>query len=380
MPVLKLTEELLPTLKCPENRTHAEYYDQFLKGFYVDVMQNGRMSYRVRYTLNNKKHIYTIGNPLLITTKEAREEARKILRKAMRGLDPKIQEIEEDGITLEQFFSKQYMPYVKSYKRSWATDEGILRNHILPALGDRPMGNLSPPEIATFVEKLKQDSYASATINRILVLLRYGYSLALTWNVEGVSRNPLKDIKNLRVDNKIERYLTEEQKAKLLVATKNSQNPKLADIVAFLLFTGARKREVLDAKWEDVDFENKFWRIPKTKSGKVRHIPLSKGAMALLSKLRDMKKEGEEYIFTNDKTGKPYVSIFYSWDTARKEADLPDLRIHDLRHSFASFLVNAGRSLYEVKELLGHADIQTTTRYAHLSKERLREAVEKVPV
>jgi site-specific recombinase XerD len=85
-------------------------------------------------------------------------------------------------------------------------------------------------------------------------------------------------------------------------------------------------------------------------------------------------------LFANPKTGRPFVSIFCSWHTARSAAGLPALRIHDLRHSFASFLVNAGRSLYEVQELLGHADIRTTSRYAHLSRERLREAVEAVPV
>ena len=86
-----------------------------------------------------------------------------------------------------------------------------------------------------------------------------------------------------------------------------------------------------------------------------------------------------EFIFINPRTGKPFVTIFISWNTARCEAGLPELRLHDLRHSFASFLVNAGRSLYEVQELLGHASIQTTSRYAHLSRERLAEAVELIP-
>ena len=106
--------------------------------------------------------------------------------------------------------------------------------------------------------------------------------------------------------------------------------------------------------------------LHQIKSGKIRHIPLSVGA--------------RRPIFANPKTGLPFVSFFYSWDAARKRAGLPDLRVHDLRHSFASFLVNAGRSLYEVQELLGHADIRTTSRYAHLSRERLFAAVESVPV
>ena len=88
---------------------------------------------------------------------------------------------------------------------------------------------------------------------------------------------------------------------------------------------------------------------------------------------------GKQAIFTNPVTGKPFVNLFYSWNSARVRAGMPEFRIHDLRHSFASYLVNAGRSLYEVQELLGHADIKTTSRYAHLSRERLAQAVEHVP-
>ena len=165
-------------------------------------------------------------------------------------------------------------------------------------------------------------------------------------------------------------------------------------IVLFLIYTGARKREVLDAKWQDIDWDKKSWRIPKTKSGKVRHIPLSKAALDVIINLKSLLLGGEwgvkntpqnfsevtdRFIFMNTRSGKAYISFFYSWDAARIRAGLPDLRVHDLRHSFASFLVNAGRSLYEVQELLGHADIRTTSRYAHLSRERLIAAVEVVP-
>ena len=118
----------------------------------------------------------------------------------------------------------------------------------------------------------------------------------------------------------------------------------LSFIVPFLIYTGARKREVLEAKWQEIDFVKNSWRIPKTKSGKIRHVPLSSGALSLLKALRDtspVSLEPSAYIFPNPKTEKPYVSIFYSWDTARKAAGMPDLRMHDLRHSFASFLVNA---------------------------------------
>jgi integrase len=151
-------------------------------------------------------------------------------------------------------------------------------------------------------------------------------------------------------------------------------------IVLFLLYTGARKREVLDARWSHIDLEQRSWRIPKTKSGKVRHVPLSEGALEVIAKVKEKYgKHAFTFIFANEKTGLPFVSIFHSWDAARQRAGLDYVRIHDLRHSFASFLVNAGRSLYEVQEILGHADSRTTTRYAHLSRDRLQEAVESVP-
>jgi integrase len=157
--------------------------------------------------------------------------------------------------------------------------------------------------------------------------------------------------------------------------------------VAFLIYTGARKREVLEVKWSDINFDQSYWKISKNKSNKVRHVPLSEGAIETLSAVRDkstcqqwgVRVSEDDFIFANPSTGKPFSSFFYSWDKARIQAGMPDLRVHDLRHSFASFLVNAGRSIYEVQELLGHADIKTTSRYAHLSRESLKAAVSVVP-
>lgn len=380
MPVQKLRDDLIATLTCPPGRAHIEIFDTLMRGLYVDVLANGRMAFRVRYRQDGKKRGHTLGDARLLTVAEARDLARTALRKVIAGGDPKAVDLPIDGPTIEHFYTQQYLPYVKSYKRSWDTDETMIRVHLVPALGDRAMGSLIPPDIARVLESMRSRDYAAGTINRVLVLLRYGYTLALRWRIDGVDSNPAKELKNLKEDNKIERYLTPEQTTRLLTAVRHSQNPLLADIVAFLLFTGARKREALDAKWQDVDWRQKLWRIPKTKSGKVRHVPLSSGALKLLRELKEKSDPAIEHIFANPHTGRPFVSIFYSWDTARTEAGLPELRIHDLRHSFASFLVNAGRSLYEVQELLGHADIRTTSRYAHLSRERLREAVEVVSV
>jgi integrase len=147
-------------------------------------------------------------------------------------------------------------------------------------------------------------------------------------------------------------------------------------IVPMLILTGARKREVLDAKWQDFDLLRRIWRIPTPKSGKARHVPLSDGVISLLSAMP--RDKGCDWTFANPDTGKPYVSIFWAWDSARTKADLADVRIHDLRHSTASFLVNAGRTLYEVQHILGHTQVKTTQRYAHLSHDTLLAATNSV--
>ena len=382
VPKFQLTNLYVSEIFCPNEKSHIEVFDADLRGFYIDVMASGRKSFRLRYKVDKKLRVVTLGDAQLLTADEARQLALKLLKQEKQGGNSQISLLSHEGPTIENFFVQKYLPYVKSYKRSWSTDESMIRNHLIPKLGSFQMGAMSPPDVAVFLEQMKSEDYASGTCNRALVLLRFGFELAIRWKMPGVSSNPVKEIKNIKDDNKIERYLTEPQTMALLQAVRQSDSEMLQYIVLFLIYTGARKREVLDARWRDVDWAQKSWRIPKTKSGKIRHIPLSSGAMKVLDHLRLRIREGflgEQAIFPNPKTGEPFVSFFYSWNNARIRAGLPEFRIHDLRHSFASYLVNAGRSLYEVQELLGHADIKTTSRYAHLSRERLVAAVEVVP-
>lgn len=373
-----LTIDLLTTLKCPQGTSHAEFYDTIVPELFVDVLANGRMAFRVALkhsatqaaTQTPAPRSKTIGDAHLLSIDEARELALQHLGRLEPTAPP--------SITLAHFYAHHYLPYVKSYKRSYTTDECTTRLHIIPALGKHPMNAVKPADIARLIESMRSRNYAAGTINRVLVLLRFGYNLALQWHIEGIEHNPASQIKSLRLDNKIERYLTTAQATALFKAVHASQNSDLADIVATLLYSGARLSEVLHMRWSDLNFQRRTWRIPYTKSGKIRHLPLSRHLTQLLTTRRRTAKPSP-FVFANPHTAKPYTSIFYSWDTARRLAHLPQLRLHDLRHSFASFLVNKGRSLYEVQELLGHADIRTTSRYAHLSRERLRQAVEAVP-
>ncbi|RYZ87515.1 MAG: site-specific integrase, partial [Proteobacteria bacterium] len=138
--------------------------------------------------------------------------------------------------------------------------------------------------------------------------------------------------------------------------------------------TGCRKREILDAKWSEIDMEKQVFRLPmeRAKTAKSRFVPLSDQAMEVLRSLP--RWDGCPYVVPNPKTRKPFTSIFASWNRARKAVGLSDVRIHDCRHSFASWLVEAGYSIYIVSKALGHSSSRTTERYAHVSDSTLRGA------
>jgi integrase len=308
-----------------------------------------------------------------LSLEQARRQADNFRGQIALGIDPAAKKTTMRTVpTFADFMAERYMPFVKGYKRSWMSDDSYLRNHLLPALGKKHLDEISKHDVIAFHHGTRTKGYALGTCNRCLIMLRYALNLAVRWEIPGVTVNPTKDVPLFEDPNKKERFLSQEEAQRLYAAVCESDNPMLRYIVPMLILTGARKREVLDAKWEDFDIVAKQWRIPITKAGKPRYVPLSTGAVQLLASIPH--QDNCPWVFANLKTLMPYVSFYHSWNTARKQAGLADVRIHDLRHSFASFLVNAGRSLYEVQKILGHTQVKTTQRYAHLSQDTLIDA------
>jgi len=379
MPKALLSYQFLQQASCINNHYNTDYFDTKTRGLTLKVFSSGKKTYSLRYKdLRGKQAETKLGDANILSLEDARTLAQQHLSAIAMGNDPFAAKAELKQIpTIAAFIADSYMPFIKVNKRSWATDESLLRNHIIPAFGHLYMDEFTPQHLMKFISEHKK-THANGSVNRVVIIVRYMFNLAIRWNVAGVKSNPTANVPLLEEHNHKERFLTAEETTRLMQEVKRSDNKMLRYIVPMLLMTGARKREVLDLKWSDIDLENRQWRLAEAdnKSKKVRHIPLSEGALSILSNVP--KFEGCNYVFPNEKTLKPYVSIFCSWDTCRKAAGLADVRLHDTRHSYASFLVNAGCPIYEVKELLGHSQIKTTQRYAHLSQDTLLMATNKV--
>lgn len=282
----------------------------------------------------------------------------------------------QDGLlTLDAFVSQIYIPNIKIRKRSWQIDERIARQHISPIFGHRPLAGIDHCEVEDWLNRLLADGIGPASCNRFLAVFKTICSFAETRGFLGQGKSPCRGVASLKTHAQRERYLSLEEAQRLMERLRKSGRAE-ALALRLLLLTGARKSEILKARWEHVNIEQRLLTIPLSKSGKPRHIVLSDAAIAVIRSIPQIN--GSQWLFPGHAQGKPLSDLYLFWNKIRKELGLRDVRIHDLRHTFASFLVNSGHSLYEVQKMLGHADPRTTMRYAHLGQEALLAAAEFV--
>jgi integrase len=377
VPSIELTRCFIREVECPAGVRKVDFFDTRQTGFMVEVRNSGGKTYYQRYRdQRGFERQYKIGPTNVLSLSQARRKALAIRAEAVLGNDPHRRRKELREIpTLAIFTESQYLPYARDAKRSWKTDEAILRLHILPVLGRLPLDEISNQLIAGLLQRLREQGYASGTTNRVLVLLRFMFNLAKKWGVPNTSDNPTVGLATVP-DVCRERYLSEQELDNLLSALDSDENQVAAKAIKLLLLTGARRNEVTHAKWEYVDWAQRTLLVPIAKTGRPRLIALNGAALELLRAVPRIPDN--PYIFPSPITGRPSKSMHFPWTRIRRVARLKNLRLHDLRHSFASFLVNGGVSLYVVQGLLGHTQPRMTQRYAHLAQDTLLTAAEVV--
>lgn len=370
------TSAYLRDLSLPEGKTKLSITDPETRGLVFEVRPAGR-SFYLRYTIEGRQRTLPLGPFPTMGLSEARRRAEELKLRIHMGDDPLQQKRKKtDCPTIQAFYEQVYAPFSKSQHRDVYGNASLYKNHIGPRFGSKRMNEISKIMIRNWTHDLLARGYSPAMINRTLILFGQLFTIANELGIADIPARSEVGIKLLKVTQKHTTHLSNAEVKRLADALEDCKNPHVKYIISFMLVTGARRSEALHARWEHIDLINKTWVVPLSKSGQPRHIFLNDAAVAILHALRsDMTLDDTTgYLFANPKTQKPYRCIFNAWKRVRELAGLPNLRIHDLRHSYASTLVNNGVSLYDVQKLLGHSNIKTTQRYAHLSSERLSQS------
>lgn len=379
MAIIKLTPSNLTSLKCPAGKQRIEYCDTEMPGLYLLVSDTNQRTFYWRTKIDGKTTHQKIGRISEITLADARAEVRRLKeRQASTATHSNLSSdvLRIEAMTLNDLWD-EYYPFAQStVPKSIKRLEQLWRLRIQKRFGHMRLRDIKLRQIQTFMMDLRAEPLSAASVDYHAALLRRMGNMAVRWGYLDV--NFAKGIQLYHEFNGVENILTDEQLKTLLEVLYTDSNRPICQLALFLLSTGCRLSAALTAKWSDINEANKLWIMPAANSKNKRQnsIPLSDSALEVLKQID--RQDSDVYVFTNRKTGTRFKNTFKPWDRIRNKAGVPFLRSHDLRHSFATYCVNNGRSLYEVSKLLSHADTRTTQRYAHLSEKTLLEAANSV--
>lgn len=389
----KITKRVVDALK--PGAKDSFLWDADMQGFGVKVTPKGKKVYLVQTRFQGVVRRFTIGthgSPW--SPDEAREKATVILGKLAEGIDPMAEDkAAKRNLTLNELCD-DYIAKACGHKSpsTLAVEAGLLKRHIRPLLGSKRIGNISHADGLKFMKDIAEGRTAvdvktvkrgraivkggMGTANRTAALLSSIFSYAVREQI--VDANPMERMRKFK-EGRHERFLTEDD-VKSLGTTmakmeKDGANKVLLNALRLLMLTGCRKSEILGLKWEWVDFKRGTLNLPTSKTG-LKRVLLGESALTLLETLPHY--DGSAYVFPASRGEGHAVGLTKLWHKVREAAELPEVRVHDIRHSFASFGVSGGQSLYTVGKILGHSKAQTTQRYAHLSDDPVKRAVDEV--
>lgn len=378
--ILNLTQKLIDTnLKQYVNGRRIELVSDERSGLYIELRDTSKEvgTYYLRFKdRTNKSCHQKLGRTNEISLADARKKVVEFKAKLANGVDTTIPEAsKKEDMTLDALWV-EYFDFAKSTKRSWKRDEQLWRIRIQPRLGHLKLSEITVRQIQTLMMDIRKEGLSGASADHHGQLMRRLSRQAVKWNYLDVSF--ANGIQLYHEFNQVNNIPNDVQLQKLLNVLQTDENRQICLLIQFLLMTGARRGEAVNMKFTDVSIEQKLWTVPhlSSKSKRPRSIPLNESALAVLAQID--RQPNDVYVFANPETGKPFVSVFKPWDRIRTQAGMPNLRMHDLRHAYASMCVNNGYTIYEVSQLLGHADTRVTQRYAHLSSSTMLNAANSI--
>jgi len=376
----KITKRAVDALKLGADGAEAVLWDAEVKGFGVRVQRGGSKSYIVHYRVGSgrgaplrKLTIGKHGAPW--TPEQARGEAKRLLGMVESGADPAADKLARKEAPTVADLAERFLAEHAEAKRkiSTATEyRRLLRRIILPVLGKQKVVDLTRQDVGKLHHNLREGPYQA---NRVLAVLSKMFNLAEHWGLRPDGSNPCRHVEKF-AERKRERMLSPAELARLGDAlTSYEGSPFAAAAIKLLVFTGARLGEILHLEWSWVDFERAEARLPDSKSGaKTLHLPPP--ALAVLAELPRL--DGNPHVIIGQKAGAALVNLEKPWRAIRAVAGLDDVRLHDLRHAFASVAASSGMGLPIIGKMLGHTQAATTHRYAHLASDPVKAAAAAV--
>ena len=354
-----------------------EYFiwDEELKGFGLRVYPSGRKMYLAQFRADGRARRVNIGLHGAITAEDARTEAMKHLSTVRLGGDPASERDKRKSSPTMKEFGKRFLEEHVAVHCKPTTQAEYRRSvelFIIPKLGSRRMIDVSRADVVELHQSMKATPYQA---NRTLGVLSVMFTTAYIWGVRMEGVNPCWKVRRYK-EEKRERYLTGEELARLgKVLRETNEEREAAHCIQLLLLTGCRLSEIQKLKWEYVDLKAGALRLPDSKSG-AKLVSIGQAAIDVFKTIP--RREGNPYVITGLVEGQHLTDMQKPWRRLRHRAGLDGVRIHDLRHSFASDALQLGEDLTMIGKLLGHTQVQTTARYAHLKTAPIRAAADKV--
>lgn len=285
-------------------------------------------------------------------------------------------------ITFGQFFRDWYVPYAEVRKKTLFQEEYTFRKHLADSLGKVRLVDLTSNRLDDWLTEHIRTGLKPSTINKHIAFVNRLIRLAEKWSlIDSKSYFALR-IDKLKTGDYTQRFLQKDEVESLIAAARRDTHPFILEVTKILLLTGCRVGELRQARWRDLDDKARIWRVPVAKGGRSRRIYLNAAAMNTFREIflkanhLGLKTKPDNFIVANPKTGDCYDSFYASWYRVLDDAGLSGVRLHDLRHTYASVLINNGATIYEVQKLLGHSSVNMTQRYAQLFPDTLHEKAE----
>ena len=370
-----ITKRVVDTLSVED--TDAVFWDRDLPGFGIRVYPSGLKKYVVQSRGPGGSKRATLGRHGRISPEEARRRAAEAIDRIKRGEDPMPPPPEPEA-TMADLAGRYMREYVPSHCKPSSAEvyRAALANHILPALGEMSVGEVGRQQVTELHHAMRHEPHAA---NAALKIVGKMLSLAMEWGLREHGSNPCRAVRKYRTRPR-ERFLTDEEYHRLgraveeLEAEGKVSRPAAA-AVRLLVLTGCRRNEVLELRWDDIDRTAGEMQLRDGKTG-TRLVPLTPTVVGVLERVPPVP--GNPWVIAGKKPGTHLININDPWLIVRARAGLDGVRIHDLRHSWASRALALGESLSMIGKLLGHNRIDTTARYAHLARDTERASAARV--